>query len=197
MANENKVQFNLHNVHIAPIINYDSEDGVPNYETPIPVPGAVSLTLGASGTSNPFYADGIVYFMATQNTGYNGDLTMARFPDAIREALWGYFTTGNGKLLTEVADIPSVEFALLFDIDGDVDHEHFVLYRCTATKPALNANTNTDSKNPDTQVSTISAMPILGVVMARTTSATPSTVKANWFDDVDREPLTAERSQAV
>ena len=79
MANtENKVQFNLKNVHYAKML---TSGEVPTWSTPVKVPGAVSLTLNPQGEVTPFYADGIVYYQTVSNNGYSGDLEMARFPD--------------------------------------------------------------------------------------------------------------------
>ena len=58
MAGEtNKVKFGLSNVHIAKQI--EGEDGAITYDEPFPIPGGVTLSLDASGDSNPFYADNI------------------------------------------------------------------------------------------------------------------------------------------
>ena len=67
----NKVQFNLKNVHYA--VLKELETGEINFETPVPVPGAVTLTLDPQGSVEPFYADGIVYYQAVANNGYSGD----------------------------------------------------------------------------------------------------------------------------
>ena len=45
-TNENKVQFNIKNVHYA-VMTADGE--TPTWENPVPVPGAVNLSLEASG----------------------------------------------------------------------------------------------------------------------------------------------------
>ena len=50
MAN-NKVKFNLWNVHYAPLIE-NTIDKV-KYGTPIPIPGAVSLSLDPTGENTP------------------------------------------------------------------------------------------------------------------------------------------------
>ena len=41
-ARKNKVRFNLKNVHYAPLTGFT--EGVPTYDTPIAIPGAVSLS---------------------------------------------------------------------------------------------------------------------------------------------------------
>ena len=83
MANKNnKVKYNIKNVYAAKMAETVS-NGVSTftYETPKPIPGAVSLSLDAEGESSPFYADGIVYFRTVTNNGYSGDLEIALIPE--------------------------------------------------------------------------------------------------------------------
>ena len=56
---ENKVKFDLRNVHYAPL-TYNESKKTWEFQTPIPFPGAVSLSITARGELTPFYADGIV-----------------------------------------------------------------------------------------------------------------------------------------
>ena len=78
----NKVKFNLWNVHYAPLIE-NTIDKV-KYGTPIPIPGAVSLSLDPTGENTPFYADGIEYYTISNNMGYSGDLEIALIPESFR-----------------------------------------------------------------------------------------------------------------
>lgn len=175
---ENKVQFNLKNVHYA----RKTDTG---YEKPVKVPGAVSLSLDPQGGVTPFYADGVVYYQSVANNGYSGDLEMARFPDVMLTDIWKYTTTTEEKVIIENALIEPAAFALLFQIDGDADNQCYLLYNCTGTRPGISASTNTDSKTPQPVKSTISAVPQEdGSVMARTTAQTPDAVRAAWFDNV-------------
>lgn len=184
---ENKVQFNLKNVHYA-ILTPDAQ-GAPTYGTPVAVPGAVTLTLDPNGSMEPFYADGIIYYMSAVNNGYTGSLEMARFPDQMRMDVWGMTQDATSKVLHENVNVEPKEFALLYQIDGDQDEELFCLYRCTGTRPGIGSTTNTDTKTPQTQTSDITAAPIVGGTLAgrilsRTTSETPAATKEAWFDAV-------------
>ena len=57
------------------------------YDAPIKMPGAVSLSLEQQGELSPFYADGIKYYVAASNGGYQGDLEMALITDEFREKI--------------------------------------------------------------------------------------------------------------
>ena len=183
---KNKVQFNLKNVHYS-ILTETISDNVTVYSwaTPVKVPGAVSLSLDAQSELSPFDADGIVYYQSVSQNGYSGDLEMAKFPDQMLKDVWGFTEGETSKVLTEnIAHEPKA-FALLFQIDGDVDNELYVMYNCKGTKPGIASSTNTDTKEPQTQTSTISATPLEnGNVQARTTGDTPASTKNSWFDAV-------------
>lgn len=188
---KNKVQFNLKNVHYA--ILSVSEEGVPSWGTPVHVPGAVNLNLSPQGEATQFYADGIVYYSATGNGGYQGDLEMAKMIDQMLQDVWGFILGQESKVLTENTNVEAKSFALLFQIDGDVDQEFYVLYNCTGTRPAIASTTNTNTKEPQTQSSTISAAALAdGKLMARTTADTPANIKQGWFQSVyvDAETTT-------
>lgn len=179
---ENKVQFNIKNVHYAVMT---AGGASPAWETPVAVPGAVNLSLEAQGDMTPFYADGIVYYQTTANNGYEGDLEMARFIDQMLEDVWGYVTNETDKTLIENSLVEPKSFALLFQIDGDAGQDYYCLYNCTGTRPAIAAATSTDTKEPQTQTSTISAIPLEnGYVFARTTADSPASVGQNWFTEV-------------
>ena len=88
---ENKVQFNLKNVHYALLTETITEGTVGySWAVPVRVPGAVNLSLEAQGEITPFYADGIVYYQTVANNGYSGDLEMARFIDQMMKDVWGW-----------------------------------------------------------------------------------------------------------
>lgn len=184
MADDNKVQFNLKNVHVA-VLNGDN-----TYGTPIAVPGAVSLALDPEGEVTPFYADGIIYYQSVRNNGYSGDLEVAKYPDKVLTDVWGY-TLNTEKVLVEDANVEPKSFALLYQIDGDTTESLYCLYNCTGTRPGIGSTTNTETKEPHTQKSTIAAVPLTsGKVMARTTADTAEAVRKAWFSAVYEGSVT-------
>lgn len=181
MAGENKVQFNLKNVHYAVLTAEDPAA----WDTPVHVPGAVNLSLEQQGELTKFYADGIVYWQSSSNNGYEGDLEMALFPDKMRQDIWGEELVDTDNVLIENATVQPKAFALLFQIDGDQSNNLYCLYNCMATRPSVAGATTTETKEPQTQTCTISAAPLPnGEVKAATTATTPEGVKNNWFKSV-------------
>lgn len=175
---ENKVQFNVKNVHIAKMTAANT------WATPIPVPACVTLTLDKEASITPFYADGIVYYNSVSNNGYTGSIEVARIPDAVLTAIWG-FTVDTDGVITEDATVEPSAFALLFETDGDVQSEKFVFYNCSATAPSISASTTTDTKEPQTQTIDLSAIPLSsGEVFARTTDTTAEATLAAWYTAV-------------
>ena len=83
MANsKNKVKFNIRNVHYAKLTV--SETGEVTFAKPVPMPGAVSLSLDPNGEPSVFYADGYAYYTISNNQGYEGDLELALVPESFR-----------------------------------------------------------------------------------------------------------------
>lgn len=184
---ENKVQFNLCNVHYAVLKN---EGDTPEWETPVKVPGAVTLTLDPQGDVTPFYADGITYYQSVANNGYSGDLEMARYPDQMLQDVWGMEAVDEDNVLIENAKVEPKSFALLYQIDGDKDSQYYCLYNCSGTRPAIGGTTNTETKEPETKSSSITAVPLEnGNVLARTTANTPDSIRTGWFNKVYEKPV--------
>lgn len=179
---ENKVQFNLKNVHYAILTD---TSGLIAWGKPVHVPGAVSLTLDPQGEIKPFYADGMVYYQSVSNNGYSGDLEMARFPEKMVKDVWGAEESETDHVIIETALVEPKPIALLFQIDGDKAGQYYCMYNCLGTRPGIGGATNTETKEPQTQKISITASPLEdGRVMARTTSQTSEDVKKEWFNSV-------------
>lgn len=181
----NKIKYGLSNVYIAEATI--AADGTATYQTPVAVPGAVNLSMEPQGEASPFYADNIVYFMVSTNTGYEGDLELALIPDAIRTALFGEITDDN-NLLVEDADAQLGHFALLFQFEGDTKNTRHVFYNCTATRPTVASQTKEDTTTPVTETMTITAATVKfdgqNIVKAKTTDTTPDATYNAWFSAV-------------
>lgn len=192
MATNNKVHFGLKNVHYAKITY--SAAGVPSWGTPVAVPGAVSLTLSKEGSDTDFYADDIKYFHLAGNSGYSGSLEMASFPPSMRNDLWGNVITTTSKMLVEDIDAQPVEFALMFEIDGDQTAERYCFFRCLASRPDVASSTKAESTEVQTQSCDLSAMAVIdptedsqinGKVYYKTTADTPSADYTDFYSSVN------------
>lgn len=151
-ATGNKVRFGLDKVAIAPI----GDDG--KWETPIMIPGAVSLTTNPQGETSNFYADNIPYFTVVTNSGYEGDLEMALIPDDVMIKLGLLVKDENGAVY-EDADLNPVPFAMLFRVMGDKRNRLNVMYNCTAQRPTAEQKTKEDNTTVTTEKLSFSAIP--------------------------------------
>lgn len=148
----NKVRFGLEKAYYALI----QEDGT--YATPVPLKGAVALSLNAEGDSSNFYADNCPYVTFSTNSGYTGELEIAFFEDADAQALLGEKKATNGIVYEDAAAQPA-PFALLFETKSNVYDKRYAMYNCTLSRPSLEANTTTDATDPDTTTLNFTAIP--------------------------------------
>lgn len=177
----NKVRFNIKNCHYSILTDGTS----PSFGTPVAIPGAVSIDLSPAGDETVFYADGIKYWIGNANSGYTGSLNVALIPEAMLKDVWGQTQDTTSKNLLETVDDVQKDFALGFQVDGDDHSEYVWFFRCTAKRPNIAANTNTDTKNPDTQSIDLTIAPMQnGHVKIASTKDTSSTVIEGWFSAV-------------
>lgn len=182
MPNKNKVKFNICNVHYALLTK--GEDGEVTYGTPVPMPGAVSLSLDPNGEPSNFYADGYAYYTISNNMGYEGDLELAMVPESFRTDVLKE-TLDSNQVLVENANVETENFALLFEFDGDVRKIRHVLYNCSAARPTIESQTNEEEIEVQTETLSITASPLAsGYVKAKTGDSTTDEVYENWYDSV-------------
>ncbi len=182
-AADNKIKFNLKNVHVAVLTKANGEY---TYGTPVALPGAVSLSMEAEGESNPFYADGIVYFRSVSNLGYSGDLEIALVTDWFRENILKETKDTNGVYIETNLDPSPVYFALLFEFDGDKKGIRYVFYNCAVSgRPSVESSTKEDTIEPGTETLSISADAREdGLVKGRTGNDTTDAVYNAWYQSV-------------
>ena len=109
---ENKVIFGLKNVHYAVIT--EETDDLLTYAEPVRIRGAVSMTMTPQGEQTEFYADDILFYGETSNTGYEVGLEIARMPEQFRIDALGEIVDANGVLL-EDANAKSKRIAIMFE----------------------------------------------------------------------------------
>lgn len=174
----NKIKYGIKNVHYAPITTS-------GFGTPVPLPGAKSISLSPEGDRNVFYADNIEYYVVNVNNGYSGDLELALIPDTFREDVLGEFIGTDGVCFEFADGGEAIPFALGFEIEGDANSTLFWFYNCTAKRPETKGETKEDNITPQTETINISCKPQAdGMVRAKTTDTTTSTIISGWFTSV-------------
>ena len=152
----NKVKYGLKNVYYSVITLVNN---VPNYNTPVHIPGAVNLTLSPVGEKVKFPADDMEdYFAENVNNGYDGSLEMALVPDSFRTAVLGDTIDDNGAII-ENANATVKRFALMFEFDGDAKKTRHVLYNVLANRPNIEGTTRSNTKEPKSETLEVEARP--------------------------------------
>jgi phi13 family phage major tail protein len=178
----NKVTFGIKNLHYATFTA--NGDGTVLYNAPVSVPGTVSIGLDPLGEMLEFYADDMLYFAGSENSGYQGPLEIARVPDQFRIDVFGDTMSSNGLLIENVEAQPR-PVALMFEFSGDQRKRRVVLYNCAIQRPGIASTTNTNTKTINTSSMQVTASPRPdGVVRACTTDDTESEVYNNWYTSV-------------
>lgn len=180
---KNKVKFGLNKVHWAKITAW-SDDGVPTFATPVRLPGAVSLSVDASGGADNFYADNGVYYVINNNSGYEGDLEVALITTDFATEILGEQLDSKG-VLVERNDAELAQFALLFEFEGDKNKIRHVLYCCSASRPATESSTTEEETEVKTETLSLKATALpSGLVKSKTCENTDETTYNNWYNAV-------------
>lgn len=162
-------------------------NNVLTYGTPVALPGAVAISLEASGEEFTEYADNVEWFKQTLNNGYTGTLELEEIPESFRIDILGEEKDG-ADVLFENANTLASEFALLwqFEIgdDANVNGKRTALFRCTCSRPGITGNTKTETIAPDHETINISAMPRIADHYVKASALSTSSKYATWFDAV-------------
>ena len=166
MKMANKVKYGLKNVHYAVITENNGEI---TYDTPKSIPGAVNLTLSPRGERTDFYADDMLYYTASTNDGYEGDLEVALFPDEFKKDVLGYKEDANG---------------VLFEFSGDKNAVRHVLYNVSPSRPNLQSATKTNTAEPQTETMSIVASPAPDTGMVKAKVEPGQAQYETWYQQV-------------
>ncbi len=188
----NKVHFGLKNVYYATVTEVTTTAGTTTtYGTPIAMPGAVGMNLGPNQDQGDFYADDGVYYITQNDAKYEGDIEIADIPVQVMKDIFGDVEDSNGVLF-ETTDNPIKYFALMFETTGDAGGHRTLFYKCSATRPAVGAQTKEESVEVQTKTLSIKAVPrvdlntINGAQKHLTQANVPegASAYANWFSAV-------------
>lgn len=182
---ENKVEYGLSKVHYAP---YTEDGGVVTFGTPIPIPGAVSMTSEPVGESTKFYADNMVYYVVNSNQGYEATLSIATIPQQFAIDALGEELDEIDGVMNELANAEGKSFALMWQFEGDIKATRHVLYNCKANRPSISSQTKEEGTEISPNELSLNASPIeIGdklIVKTKTTSATTPAIYESWFAQV-------------
>lgn len=181
---DNKVHYDLTNVHVAPL-TLDLETGTVTFGAPKRLPGAISVDLAAQGDVIKLRADAMDYYKTTNNNGYSGNLNMAMVPDWFKQEYLGDTLSEKDKVLVENALAEPKPFAMLFEFLGDAARRRHVIYNCVASRVNIKGENKTNQKEADTESLPLTSSPLPdGNVKASTTAETPKAVYDSWNTSV-------------
>lgn len=192
----NKIKYGLKNVYYA-LATINSSTGAATYETPVRIPGAVSLEMEPSGEQNNFYADNIAYASFSANAGYEGTLEVAMLPDSFRQDVLGEVLDDDSKIQYETTAATTSPFALLFQFEGDDNAVRHVFYNCTASRTNVNGQTTEESVEVKTESVELKASAIFNAVadtdiVKGKCSDKTADAYTNWFTAVQQPAETPE-----
>lgn len=177
----NKVKYGLTNVYYA--VATSDGNGVLTYGTPVRWPGAVNLSMAQQSGETTFYADNVAYFKTNASNGYEGDFESALIPDSFRTDVLGEVLDTKG-FYVEKAGRPTVEFALLFQFEGDQTATKHCFYRCVASRPDVNGATVQENVEVQTESITLTALPRINDQVVKSRCPSDSNSYATWFTEV-------------
>lgn len=176
---KNKIKYGLSHVVVWPITAEDQTSIT--YGTPINIPGAVTMSLSQEGSSDPFYADNIVYYQSTANNGYSGSLEIALVPEEFEKEIIGATVDEATGALIESAVDKNTPFALAFQFDGDAAATAHIMYRCKATRPNIEGETKGDTVTPKTDSFDFVAIPRMHDQKIKAKVTADSTAYADFY----------------
>ena len=181
---KNKIKYGIKNAYYA--VMTEGEGSSVTYETPVPAPGAVSISLEPQIDELNIPADDREdYYSDRKLRGYEGDLEMRCIDDDMRVDLFGDSYDAN-NVLVESAASQSKKFALLFEFSGDAHQVRHVLYNCIASRPNVESETKGESIESKTDTLKLTSRPIPNGddVKAKTNEKTTQSVYDGWFSKV-------------
>lgn len=192
MQTENKVVYNFKNAYYATF----TDEKTATYDAPKRMAGAVQLVMKAKSELDEVWADGIAYYSTYSDSGYEGDLEMVNLSEEFVTDIFGDIKDEKGVILEKVGN-KKKPFALLFEFDGDQQAQRHVFYKCSASRPDIEGETDKDGKHSYKNAKmSMKAVPLEdGSVHAKTGSTTDPTTYSNWYKNVYRTAAAAPASE--
>jgi len=148
MANKNKVEFGISQLHVGTYTVAD--DGTVTLGTPYHQKGAVSIKPEPDSESSDFYADNTKFWSEYADNGDTGSIVVAKFDDDFKTQFLGYKKTDKGGL-ARVKDAERPKVYIAFEAKGDAHARRMIVYNVTLGSITREHNTTEKSKTPDTE----------------------------------------------
>ena len=95
-------------------------------------------------------------------------------------------------------EVIGANFALLFEFEGDIKKIRHVLYKCAASRPSIESQTNEDEIEVQTETLSLKATPLAnGFVKAKTGDDTTDAVYQDWYKAVYMTSTTTNTESGV
>ena len=175
-----RIKYGFRKCYYAPITE---TEGSETYETPIALPGAVSLSLTAEGESKTVVADDIEYQYGSTNSGYSGTLELLDMPESFSQDCLGEELDDENVSIEKQVSVGK-SFALLFEINGSDSDRKYACYKCVASRPNIEPSATTTKEHKTDSIPIKCSANANGIIKAITTSSTSETVKSAWYTEV-------------
>ena len=163
------------------------QNGVDVYGAPRQLEGSRNFSAAKNGDLVKEWADGGVYFVGSNNSGYNITLELVRTDEEFRKYALNEIQDANG-VQAEYGDVKINRFYLLCEFQNDDSRTRRVFYDCFADRPDISGQTYKDGDSLTSQRETLSivASPRINdrLITAFTRYDVDPTAYDNWFNGV-------------
>lgn len=190
-AKKNKYHYDVKNCYYCKGIKND--DGTITFsETPVRLPGLMSMDMGAEGDTSKIRADGIDYIVIVSNNGYSGSLNFVKILEQFRQDCLGEKIDEKTGMQYEDADADPSPFALMGEFKGDQEGIRWIYFNCVASRPNQAGDNKDNMKEPDTEELSVTASPLpvtidgedVNIVRGGITKSMNAETYAAWFTKV-------------
>lgn len=194
-APKNRFHAKLKKCYYAPATP-DFDAGTVTYGTPVRIPDAVSISLSPTGEPITVNADGGVVNLGRDNSGYEGDLEVIRFPESFETDVLSSVKNTDGTI-DEFENDDAKYIALLFEFSADKKAVRHCMYLGYVSKRITVEGDNPDKKEPKLEKVSMKFIPHpgTGIVKKKTGDNTTDAVYNSWYSAVPQNTTPAETEE--
>ena len=176
-----KVLHGLDQFHLAVLTN-DSRDGV-EYDTPIPVPGAVNVSVQPNTDSTTFFADNGSYAVLNSLGDIDVDMEVADLPLEIQKTIFGH-TEEDGVQFASTED-RAAQLALGFRARISTGgYRYYWLLKGQPELLPIEHQTDESTSTPQTATLTMKFMPLQFNRRWKAQADSETFAGNDWFEEV-------------